>query len=399
MFGDKFPTPSTHPDIVEAAAVRHRGRVDLDHPRAAHAGRPRPHPQPVVATLLDPRRDALRWWREHEPLVHALESHAQRIDPHVRRLTRDGLDAHPGCADTCTTPGTTPATCWRGSPKPRGRGGSGAWSRCSRAPWERDPVMLCLDGPQKSLHRNGGGGMELCLYYSRDPEERRWKLSDGLVRLFDLGIQHVWCEHIFRERGAATATGPSPRPPTATARRRRRGTRASRWSQCCPTPTTAGRRGSRSHRTRPFLSHKREDRAAVIALKRQLSIHGIGGWRDLDDLHLGELNQPGFQRAIDHETGGCIWYGTSRVLRSDYINNVELPAVTDRKRREPDYPLVPLFVTITPGGADAGLRVAAVKREAKLHAADIDLFMDSNGEPRGRCQTNAAYQLGPPAAT
>ena len=147
-------------------------------------------------------------------------------------------------------------------------------------------------------------------------------------------------------------------------------------------------------RTRPFLSHKREDRAAVIALKRQLSIYGIGGWRDLDDLHLGELNQPGFQRAIDHETGGCIWYGTSRVLRSDYINNVELPAVTDRKRREPDYPLVPLFVTITPGEADAGLRVAAVKREAKLHAADIDLFMDSNGEPRGRCQTNAAYQLG-----
>lgn len=164
-----------------------------------------------MATLLDPRRDALRWWREHEPLVHALESHAQRIDPHVRRLTRDGLDAHPGLRRYLHDAGhdTRDLLAWQSEAE-------GPWRQrrlvalFPRAPWERDPVMLCLDGPQKSLHRNDGGGMELCLYYSRDPEERRWKLSDGLVRLFDLGIQHVWCEHIFRERGGRYRDWPIP---------------------------------------------------------------------------------------------------------------------------------------------------------------------------------------------
>jgi len=39
-------------------------------------------------------------------------------------------------------------------------------------------------------------------------------------------------------------------------------------------------------RTRPFLSHRRADRHAVIALKHVLAMYGVGGWRDIDDLHL-----------------------------------------------------------------------------------------------------------------
>jgi hypothetical protein len=57
------------------------------------------------------------------------------------------------------------------------------------------------------LHRNGA--LELCLYYERDPDERRWKVSDGLVRLFDLARVHVWCEHIWRLRGERDSDWPT----------------------------------------------------------------------------------------------------------------------------------------------------------------------------------------------
>lgn len=139
-------------------------------------------------------------------------------------------------------------------------------------------------------------------------------------------------------------------------------------------------------RTRPFLSHKREDRNSVIALKRVLAHYGVGGWRDLDDLHLGELSQPGFDNAIDNVTGGCLWYGTKRVLGSWYVNNVELPAVIARKRREPEYPLVPLFATVRPGETKNALQAAAKEADAKLTEDDVAVFMDANGHARGRGQ-------------
>jgi len=132
-------------------------------------------------------------------------------------------------------------------------------------------------------------------------------------------------------------------------------------------------------RTRPFLSHRRADRGAVIALKRALAVYGVGGWRDLDDLHLGELGQPTFERAIDEVTGGLLWYGTKRVLGSWYVNSVELPAAVRRKRREPDYPLVPLFVTVTPAHARA-----ALARPNGLAPDDHATFFEAHGLVRGR---------------
>jgi hypothetical protein len=145
-------------------------------------------------------------------------------------------------------------------------------------------------------------------------------------------------------------------------------------------------------RTRPFLSHKREERGAVVALKRTLAYYGVGGWRDLDDLHLGELNQSGFERAIDEVTGGCIWYGTRRVLGSWYVNNVELPTVVDRKRREPDYPLVPLFVTVSPHEVKKELLAVAADPDSELSRGDVELFMDANGQQRERGQRNQDYR-------
>ena len=136
-------------------------------------------------------------------------------------------------------------------------------------------------------------------------------------------------------------------------------------------------------RTRPFLSHKRQDRGQVIALKRELCLYGTGGWRDLDDLHIGELGSPEFRRVINEVTGGFIWYGTKRAAKSNYINTVELPPAVARKRSEPRYPLVPLFLNASPGEARALMR-------PMLGDDDTEVFFEASGRLRGR-QRNSDF--------
>lgn len=130
-------------------------------------------------------------------------------------------------------------------------------------------------------------------------------------------------------------------------------------------------------KTRPFLSHKRQDRGQVIALKRELCLYGTGGWRDLDDLHVGELGSPEFRRVITEVTGGFIWYGTKRATESNYINTVELPPAIARKRSEPRYPLVPLFLNVRPSAANAVMRPV-------LGDDDAEVFFEASGRVRGR---------------
>lgn len=55
------------------------------------------------------------------------------------------------------------------------------------------------DGPRRSKHRYSDGS--LCMWYPRDPEERRWVRSDGLVALIGLAIQHLFREAWWRETG------------------------------------------------------------------------------------------------------------------------------------------------------------------------------------------------------
>jgi hypothetical protein len=70
------------------------------------------------------------------------------------------------------------------------------------------PVLLCLDGPRESKHRNPpfeddvfGKSAELCVYYRHDPDERRWLPEHGLLGLFGLGRIHLACEHEWRRTG------------------------------------------------------------------------------------------------------------------------------------------------------------------------------------------------------
>ncbi len=127
---------------------------------------------------------------------------------------------------------------------------------------------------------------------------------------------------------------------------------------------------------RPFLSHKRENARTVAHLKGDLKLYGAGGWKDTDDLPLGVPTEEEIRRVIFEETGGFLWWGTHKALGSKVINGLEIPTALKRAEREPRYPLVPVFVDVSP--AEAGKKL--VRRIGQERARK---FMDRNGLSRG----------------
>jgi hypothetical protein len=118
---------------------------------------------------------------------------------------------------------------------------------------------------------------------------------------------------------------------------------------------------------RPFLSHKREDASDLQLLKHELRLRGAGSWQDVDDLRLGQRFTAAFKRAIGRETGGFIWWGTRLSLSSGTIRKVEVPAALRRHRltRRGAYPVVPLFVDISPGADADDITKAFGRRRGK----------------------------------
>jgi hypothetical protein len=165
-----------------------------------------------VEPLLNPARPKFRWWESTCQVVWQLEAHAMPLDGNLRRLSYRLVDEHPALRRHIARWQVPP---WdvlgyeslAEGPWPQRR----LVALFPREPWIEEPKMLCLDGPQDSLHRNGP--IELCLYYERDPEERRWTVSDGLVRLFDLGRRHLMCEYIWRKRGRRPSDWPTAQAP------------------------------------------------------------------------------------------------------------------------------------------------------------------------------------------
>ncbi len=92
------------------------------------------------------------------------------------------------------------------------------------SPFEgENPAVFALDGERRSLHRNPpfddgkqGHSAHLCLYFERDPEERRWTAEYGLLELFDIARRHLLAEHIWRQTGnwpiGEAAHGEAARP-------------------------------------------------------------------------------------------------------------------------------------------------------------------------------------------
>jgi hypothetical protein len=134
---------------------------------------------------------------------------------------------------------------------------------------------------------------------------------------------------------------------------------------------------------RPFLSHRRTRAPAVAELKRQLCIRGAGGWQDTDDLDLGGDTITGIIRAIEQETGGFIWWATKDTLASETICQTELPTALARAKRDPTYPVVPVFVELRSHdrpaieaaiGRDQAMRLLGyngVTRDAKQDLRDL----------------------------
>jgi len=124
---------------------------------------------------------------------------------------------------------------------------------------------------------------------------------------------------------------------------------------------------------KPLLSHRRENATSVARLRDTLRIYGAGGWKDTEDLRIGDRTRDGIRRAIFDETGGLIWWGTRAALDSWFINNVEIPAAFERKNVQPLYPVVPLFIDLDPSD-DADRK--AIWTALGQHG---DALLESNG--------------------
>lgn len=160
-----------------------------------------------MADVLEERAKllrAVRWWESTPSRVRALEGSSLREDRTIRRLRSDEIDRLRDLRDVARKYQVEPADLLVYLAPAEGPFGRYRLAAVFPLPPEvQEPAVLCLDGPRgaaASQHRNGE--VELCLYYTRDPDERRWKAKDGLLRLIDLARRHVVGEYIYRTKGA-----------------------------------------------------------------------------------------------------------------------------------------------------------------------------------------------------
>jgi hypothetical protein len=122
----------------------------------------------------------------------------------------------------------------------------------------------------------------------------------------------------------------------------------------------------------PFLSHNREQATDLEVLGRELRLRGAGGWRDVEKLEVGRSWKEQLREAIYETTDGFIWWGTPESLQSRTIRKLEVPAALRRARargaRAP-YPVVPIFVCLSPEDDAKRLRRAFGRRRARALTA------------------------------
>lgn len=155
-----------------------------------------PIPDPAIV-----RRCWARWWEVHPERREALEGPSFGLDPTIIRLNVDEIDRYRDLRGLVKKFGVKPEDVL--AYQALADGAFGRYRVVAVFPLPPDkmaPIVLCLDGPrgeEASRHRNSETA--LCLYYWKDPPERRWTEVDRLIRLFDLARQHLACEYVFRE--------------------------------------------------------------------------------------------------------------------------------------------------------------------------------------------------------
>jgi len=160
-----------------------------------------------VEALLNPQRELVRWWPERFELLELLERPSMEIDPTIRRLDLRTLRRNPDLARALSGL-NVPAWDLLGY-QALAEGPYGRVRMVALLPFSpfdgNDPWVYALDGARSSLHRNPPRdegttdcSASLCLYFSGDPQERRWSAEYGLIGLFDLARRHLAAEHIWR---------------------------------------------------------------------------------------------------------------------------------------------------------------------------------------------------------
>jgi hypothetical protein len=134
-----------------------------------------------------------------------------------------------------------------------------------------------------------------------------------------------------------------------------------------------------------FLSHWRGNAAVTADLQRELRLRGIAAWRDVTNLDYGKEATDAIRHAIQEDVDGFIALVTPTYLTRPVIWEIEIPEALARRRREPEFQIIPLFCGVKPAELTArcielGLediskfngdflrRVSRVKRAAALKA-------------------------------
>jgi hypothetical protein len=86
-----------------------------------------------------------------------------------------------------------------------------------------------------------------------------------------------------------------------------------------------------------FLSYAREDEDLADRLDAQLRLRGVPVWRDRRAMLWGAYNEDTVLDAIEQRCSGFVLLLTDAVMTSDFILNIELPAMARRRNTEADF--------------------------------------------------------------
>jgi hypothetical protein len=159
---------------------------------------------------LSEARQRLRWWVGRFDVLDRLEEPAISLDTTIRRLPARTRRRQPDLVAMIARFGGEPHDLLAYEAIAEDAYGRVRLAALFPEPLTRggEPVVLALDGDRSSLHRNPpfdldseGCSAHLCLYYSGDPDERRWTMDYGLLELFDLARRHLLAEHVWRQTG------------------------------------------------------------------------------------------------------------------------------------------------------------------------------------------------------
>lgn len=116
-----------------------------------------------------------------------------------------------------------------------------------------------------------------------------------------------------------------------------------------------------------FLSHWRGNATVIAALQRELRLRGIGAWRDVTNLDYGKEASDAIRNAIQEDVDGLIALVTPTYLTRPVVWEIEIPEALERRRREPEFQIIPLFCGVKPAELTAHCNKLGLEDIAKFN--------------------------------